>query len=464
MPRRALLLALALCAALWAGACPGRGERRPNLLFLAIDTLRADRLGCQGNPRGLTPNLDALAAGGVRFADARAHAPWTLPSFATIFSGLLPPQHGAGGYADHYFGLRSEVRTWPECFAEAGYRTAAIVNVDFLGSEFGLLQGFDERDARFSEDNARGRDARATTDAALAFLDRRDAQPFALFVHYFDAHAEYRPPAEYRARFADARDAASEEFRFGSREQIAAWRSGAAAPDPDGVARAEKLYDGEVAFVDAQIGRLLGGLRAAGLEGQTLVVLTADHGEEFLDHGGVEHGHSLHQELLHVPLLVSWPGRLAPQVESRPVGLVGLARTLCRLCGVEPAAAFSRADVLLEPDASARLEAGFAFGNFWGNPWTGLCDGEWSWISVPVAGAPDAQRLYDRRLDPREQRDLHVEQPAQAARLRAGVEELRARAQRENWRNGPPARLSDETLRRIRETGYGGETRQGDRK
>ena len=467
MSRRALILALACGCALVAGACPGREERHPNLLFVAIDTLRADRLGCQGNPRGLTPNIDALARGGLRFDEARAHAPWTLPSFATIFSGLLPPQHGAGGYADHYFGLRAQTRTWPECFAAAGYRTAAIVNVDFLSADFGVTQGFETLDARFTEDNARGRDARATTDAALAQLAQlaqKHSAPLALFVHYFDAHAEYRPPAEFRERFADPRDRASDAFRFGSREQISAWRSGSAAPDPDGVARAEKLYDGEVAYVDAQVGRLLEGLRAAGLERDTLVVLTADHGEEFLDHGGVEHGHSLHEELLHVPLILSWPGEIAPAVETRAVGLVGLARTLCRLCAVEPDPGFSKLDLLRAPEAQTELEAGFAFGNFWGAPLTALREDGWCWISRPVKGAKDQVLLYDLRADPREQHELLAQHPEQAARLSARVEELRARAQRENWRNGPPAGLSAETLQRIRDTGYGGEIRKDERK
>ena len=460
MARRVLLLLLALGAAALAASCPGQRARGPNLLFVAIDTLRADRLGCQGNPRGLTPHLDALAASGVRFSEARAHAPWTLPSFATIFSGQLPPQHGAGGYADHYFGLRSELRTWPECFRDAGYDTSAIVNVDFLSAEFGLAQGFDALDARFSEDNARGRDARATTDAALARLSAPHERPFALFVHYFDAHAEYRPPAEFRARFADARDAASDAFRFGSREQIVAWRTGAQALDPDGVARAEKLYDAEVAYVDAEVGRLLAGLRAAGLERDTLVVLTADHGEEFLDHGGIEHGHTLHEELLHVPLVLAWPGKLAPAVETRAVGLVGLARTLCRLCSVEPDPTFAASDLLLAPRPELATEEGFAYGNFWGAPWTALRLGGWCWIANPVKNAPERERLYELASDPLEQHDVLAQNAERARELRARVEELRRRATREGWRNGPAARLSDSTLQRIRDTGYGGEVRE----
>ncbi|MBK7641931.1 MAG: sulfatase-like hydrolase/transferase [Planctomycetes bacterium] len=457
MPRRALLLVLLACL---FGACPASRPRHPNLLFVAIDTLRADRLGCQGNPRGLTPNIDALAAGGLRFAQARAHAPWTLPSFGTIFSGELPPEHGAGGVADHYFALRSEVRTWPECFRDAGYATAAIVNVDFLSSAFGVTQGFDALDARFSEDNARGRDARATTDAALARLEARGSAPFALFVHYFDAHAEYRPPQPFRRRFADPRDTDSEAFRFGTREQISAWRSAGTPPDRDGVERAEKLYDGEVAYVDAEIGRLLEGLRAAGLERDTLVVLTADHGEEFLDHGGIEHGHTLHEELLHVPLVLSWPGVLAARVETRPVGLVGLARSLCRLCEVEPAAGFSKAELLAEPGPRELLEEGFSFGNFWGLPWTALREDGWCWISIPRKGAPERVELYDLRSDPLEQQDLAAQRPEQAARMAARVEELRTRAREENWRMGPPAQLGEEALQRIRDTGYGGESRE----
>lgn len=458
---RASLTALLLLVLPWASSCPGPGPRRPNVLFVAIDTLRADRLGCQGNARGLTPSMDALARGGLRFSSARAHAPWTLPSFATIFSGELPPQHGAGGYADHYFGLRHEIRTWPDCFRAAGYDTAAIVNVDFLGSAFGVTQGFERLDARFTEDNTRCRDAQVTTDTALGFLREEHAAPFLLFVHYFDAHAEYRPPQPWRERFADPRDAAPDSLRFGSREQISAWRSGTAAPDRDEVARAEKLYDAEVAFVDAQVGRLLDGLRAAGHERDTLVVLTADHGEEFLDHGGVEHGHTLHEELLHVPLILSWPGTLAPGVESRPAGLIGLARALCRLCDVAPAPGFSSVDLLLEPQGASATEAGVSYGNFWGAPWTALRLDGWCWISHPSKNAPDSVELYDLRNDPAEAHDVAAQQPQELARLAAQVEELRARARKEGWRPGPLASLPEEMLRRIRESGYGGERREG---
>lgn len=456
MPLAALLLAALLT--LLASGCD-RAAARPNVLFLAIDTLRADRLGCQGNPRGLTPNLDRLAAGGVRFARAYAHAPWTLPSFATIFSGRVPPQHGAGGYADHYQALRAEITTWPECFERAGYDTAAIVNVDFLSQPFGVTQGFRSLDERFSLDNARSRDARSTTDAALAWLGREHRAPFLLFVHYFDPHAEYRPPQPWRARCADPRDAGDDALRFGSREQVVAWRTGQAQAAPEEVARAEKLYDGEVAYVDDEIGRLLAALHELpGLE-NTLVVLTADHGEEFLEHGGVEHGHSLHEELLHVPLVLAWPGHLAPAVQTRSTGLVALARTLCRLCSVEPDAGFAELDLFEAPRGRDADLAGFAWGNFWGAPWEALRDDDEAWMRVPAKSGAGTTRFYDLRSDPREQHDLAADANARMAGCAARVDALRRRGKSEGWREGPPARLSDETLRRLRETGYAGQSR-----
>ncbi len=450
---------LLLLAALVA-ACP-RAPARPNVLVLAVDTLRADRLGCQGNPRGLTPNLDRLAGGGVRFARAHAHAPWTLPSFATILSGELPPQHGAGGYADHYTGLRSEITTWPECFERAGYDTAAVVNVDFLSTPFGLTQGFATLDERFTLDNARARDAHATTEAALDFLRRPRASPFLLFVHYFDPHAEYRPPQPWRERFADPRDAHEPNLVFGSREQVVAWRTGQSAAAPEDVARAEKLYDGEVAYVDDEIGRLCAALRTLPGGENTLIVLVADHGEEFLEHGSVEHGHSLHEELLHVPLLLSWPGHLEPRVEERPVGLVALARTLCRLCGVDPDPGFAELDLFEEPRGRDADAAGFSYGNFWGAPWEALRSGDRAWMRIPQSAGASLVRFYDTSADPREQHDLSAERSAEAAGFAERVEALRQRARTEGWRAGPPARLSEETLQRLRDTGYAGEHAEG---
>ncbi len=424
--------------------------KQPNLLFIAVDTLRADRAH---DPR-LMPRVAELSRSGLVYEQAFSHAPWTLPSFATMFTGQLPPQHGAGGVANQYFGLRTEITTLAERLRDSGFQTAAIVNVDFLGPDFGVCQGFEEIDARFTLDNRTLRDARGTTDAALAWLEAREDMPFFLLVHYFDPHAEYTPPEPFRSQHADARDLAPDAKPLGTREQIVAWKSGREPLTEDLALRASRLYDGEIAYTDSEIGRLLDKLRGQGLLENTLIVFTSDHGEEFLEHGGFEHGHSLYDELVHVPLILHWPARLAPARHSAAVGHVQLARTICELLAVTPASSFA-APSLLESTAT-RPEL-YGYGNFWGAPWESMRDDRRKWLGIPVKGAPAREELYDWRADPRERDNLLPSQPAAAEELRRRVLEVHERAAREQWRSGPPARLDPATLQRLQNTGYVGE-------
>ncbi len=292
----------------------------PNVVLIAVDTLRADRLGCYGGIRELSPRIDEIARQGARFANAFSHAPWTLPAFASILTSRTPPAHGAGGKLGDFRGLAAGIPTLPEQFRAAGYATAAVVNVDFLARPFGVARGFERLDARAFEDNENVRGAGPTTDAALAWIRDRRRGAFFLMVHYFDPHAEYRPPQPFRRRFASPVDQTDETFRFGTRSQVVEHRLRGTPLARDEVERAEKLYDGEVASVDQEIGRLLDGLSGLGIDESTLVVLTADHGEEFLDHGDWEHGHTLYDELVHVPLLLRQKGRISPRRVDAAVG------------------------------------------------------------------------------------------------------------------------------------------------
>lgn len=423
-----------------------------NVLFIAVDTLRVDRF----QRAEVMPELQALAAQSLQFEQAFAHAPWTLPSFATLFSGQIPPQHGAGGVADRYFGLRSEIQTWPEVLRDAGWNTAAIVNVDFLAEEFGATQGFEYLDARFSLDNHLHRDARATSDAALAWIREQPEGPFALFVHYFDPHAEYAPPSPWRERFADPRDADPTAKGLGTREEVVAWRTGKVPLTADLSQRAQRLYDGEVAYTDAQIGRLLRELRQMGKLNNTLIVFTSDHGEEFLDHGGFEHGHTLYDELLHVPLVLSLEGKWPGQRIERAVAHVQLARTICEVVGVPAPPSFAGPS-LLSPTSTLDPLLGHAYGNFWGMPWEAQRDSTHKWIRIPTAKNTAREELYEWSVDAHEQRDVQLQAPSALERLREFNRQLHERAAREQWRNGPPARVSEETLQRLRNTGYVGE-------
>jgi len=448
-----LFLRLCCFAVLLLGCGCSQPPARPNLLFIAVDTLRADRAA---DPR-LMPRVARLAREGVVFEQAFAHAPWTLPSFASMFSGQLPPQHGAGGVANQYFGLRAETVTLAEQLRDAGWSTAAIVNVDFLGPDFGVCQGFEHLDAQFALSNRSLRDARGTTDAARAWLDQHADSPFAMFVHYFDPHAEYAPPEPFRSQHADPRDCGPGAPPIGTREQIVAWKSGRERLTPELAERAARLYDGEIAYTDSEIGRLLDDLGERGLLENTLVVFTSDHGEEFLEHGGFEHGHTLYDELLHVPLLLHWPARLKPERRSNAVGHVRLARTLCELLGAEPAAAFAAPGLLENSTGGENPALLHAYGNFWGAPWEAQRDQSRKWIAIPQKGLGAREELYDYRADPREQRNLLPGGADSAEPLRRAQRELHERAAREQWRPGPPARLAPETLKRLQNTGYAGE-------
>jgi len=451
----ALLPALSAVPLLAACARPGRSAtpERPNVLLVAVDTLRADRIGAYGGNPDLCPRIDRLAREGVLFAHAFSHAPWTLPAFASLMTSLPPPAHGAGGQVDDFHGLPPGIPTLAERFQAEGYATGAIVNVDFLARPFGVTRGFAHLDVRAYEDNDNLRPAGATTDAALAYLREHRDGAFFLMVHYFDPHAEYRPPPAFRRRFAAPEDREDDRFRFGTRRQVVERRSGRLELRAPDIERAEKLYDGEAAYVDEQVGRLLDALAELSLATRTLVVFTADHGEEFLDHGDWEHGHTLYDELLRSPLLVRQEGRLLPRRVEAAVGHVDVAPTILALCGLEACATFQGRDLSSairgENLPPARL---LAFGNFWGPPLASLREGEYQLIL-----APDGRRqLYRWTSDPEERLDLAAGEVHLADELQAKLERARIDAAAAGRGPGPRVRLSSEEIRRLSAVGYSG--------
>jgi arylsulfatase A-like enzyme len=293
---------------------------------VVVDTLRADRLGCYGAERDTSPSLDALARGGVRFERAYATAPWTKPAVASMFTGLYPAAHGAGRVKN---ALPEGARTLAEILREAGYRSAGVVSHDVVRAVNGFAQGFD----RYLESEAGGHDHVSTpgvTEQALAELADLAAgdAPFFLFVHYFDPHYNYKrhPGVGFAAERAGRLD--------GSQPLVSLRRWGEDLSDAE-LGFLRDLYDEEIRFTDAGIGRLLEGLERSGRGGNTYVVATADHGEAFLEHGWLGHTRSLYDVLLRVPLLVRGPG-LDPRVVEEPVSLVGLLPTVLDLLGVEP--------------------------------------------------------------------------------------------------------------------------------
>jgi len=399
-----------------AGAA--RAAAPPNLVLLTLDTTRADHLGAWGWPYAHTPNLDALAARGTRFVRCDTAAPITLVSHATLLSGLFPPRHGVRDNGT--FVLPDRVETVARRLAARGYDTAAVVSAVVLARRQGLGRGFRIYDDDLGTGYAQGtlvseRPAEQTTAAALAVLGGLKP-PFFLWVHYFDPHEEYRPPT----RFADA------------------------ARGP------HRLYDGEIAYMDEQIGALLRKLPAA-----TDVVAVGDHGEMLGEHGELTHGLLLYQAVRRVPLILAGPGIPAGAVRHALVRTVDVTPTLLTLAGAPPAAGLDGQSLLPLPDERAdRSTYSESFLPFFAYKWyplRALGSGRLLYLLAPRPG------LYAEDGPGAEARDLAAAQPAAAARLRgelAGF--LRARGEGLEPAVHADNVLSAEQRRQLASLGYSG--------
>jgi arylsulfatase A-like enzyme len=308
---------------------------KPNVLVLSIDALRADHLGCYGYARPTSPNLDALAGRGVLFERAISTAPWTLPSYGTLFTGLEPEHHRAGVSTAReaafgtnrdvrngdYEALNSECATLAGLLAERGYSTAGFVSNPFLDPLTRIDRGFGAWTQYLNR-------AEAGVDLAESWIGAQGQTPWFLFLHLFDPHGPYAPPPPFDERFA-GRAFTSVPNYPPTLEDLRAVEPGAAT---------KKLlvdfYDGEIAYVDAQVARLLAFLDARGLTENTLIVLHSDHGEEFWEHGSCEHGLTLFEETLRVPLAFVMPGRLRPGLRvAQRTSTVDVFATILELVG-----------------------------------------------------------------------------------------------------------------------------------
>ncbi|MBM3987779.1 MAG: hypothetical protein FJ294_07470 [Planctomycetes bacterium] len=370
-PHAAMLGGLALIA-LVAFAAPERrvpevsSAGQTDVLLVSIDTLRADALGCYGNARARTPTIDALAAEGVLFEDATAQANTTVPSHVTMLSGLYPIEHGA---VSNGRGISTRARTLGDLLARTHHTGAFVSGFTLVDESCGLAPRFDWYDdqllawrwlprsverlhlvgalIRFVErrgfDIRRAdRPAEETVDAALEWLGSRGDEPLFTFVHLYDPHAPYAPPPEF-ARLHDPSYGGPHnwyELDAAARERL--------VQDPAQVERMRSLYAGEVSYADAQLARLLEGLRAAGRLERTLVILASDHGEGLGSHGyWFDHGTFLFDEELHVPLVLRLPkAAQAGRRVKEQVRLLDVAPTVLDVLGLQPATPLSGASLL----------------------------------------------------------------------------------------------------------------------
>jgi choline-sulfatase len=418
MKNSRIRFAFLLCAvvALFCGGKP----RALNVIIIAVDTLRADHLGCYGYSRDTSPNIDKLAASGVLCERCTSSAPWTLPSFSTVFTSLYPTQHGAETV---HSTLRETVPTLAGILKEHGYATGAVVNAPALKPAYGVDRGFDHYHMTPEE----GREADGTTRDALKWLDAIGHGPFFAFVHYFDPHLSYSPPRPYDKMFTGDYDGPiGYSFNLEGfsrvRDSMFVQMRGLTQADWH---RIVGLYDGEIAFTDTAIADLLTGLDERDLRENTLIVFLSDHGEEFFEHGGFEHGHSLYEELIHVPLFFSLEGRLPEHARlSRPVRLIDVAPTILDFLGIEAPPGFEGVSIrpLLEGKGQPQdpgdnlLPPGVAYAEALMHGRERKCVMAYPWKLVYEMGTEERD-LFNLEEDPSEVTDAAEVQPDRTAHL-----------------------------------------------
>jgi arylsulfatase A-like enzyme len=385
-------------------ACGGSGGTARSAVLLVIDTCRYDEIG-RITPAGpVTPNIDRFAATASAFSGCTAPAPWTLPSVASLLTAVYPTAHGALGRYPNFARLRPEVRTAAELLTGAGFETGAYVNVAFLDPILGLGRGFASYDYAAGA-NRKSRSASETVDEAIRWIDRHRAERFFLFVHFFDPHMDYDPPEPFRSRFL-AGYAGSMKPPFAGAER---WKK--ERPITMEVRDfARSLYRGEIAAVDEACGLLLTHLETAGLAKETVVAIVSDHGEEFWDHGAFEHGHSLYEEVIHVPCLIRSPGAKGPRRIDARVSLVDVIPTLFELLDIPAESAWQGESLvpLLEGKPPKGPRYRYSESLLYGYEWKAVVGDRYkfSWDEER-----DKMALFDLGVDPGEKRDLSKERP-----------------------------------------------------
>jgi arylsulfatase A-like enzyme/Tfp pilus assembly protein PilF len=404
-----------------------QGVDRPNVVLITLDTTRADRLGCYGYAQARTPKLDALARRGVLFSQAASTSPLTQPAHSSIMTGMYPTHHGVRVNGNTALG--QEQKTIAEALSEKGYDTGAFLGAFVLDGRWGLNQGFGVYDDRFDLEKHKHLDlgsvqrpADKVVDAALAWLETRHGSPFLAWIHLYDPHTPYEPPEPLFSEYG-----------------------------PRGLTA---LYDGEIAFIDQQVGRVVSWLQARALDQRTIVVVIGDHGEGLGSHGEGTHGYFVYDYAQRVPFVVATPFTelQGVRVDSQ-VSAVDVFPTVMALAGIDSVEVQGRSllPVMFDPREE---ETTWAYGESM-TPnlqfgWSSLHFLRSSRYKVIKAPRPE---LYDLSVDPEEQTNVYEQRRAVARDLLAKLDQLMERTGR-----GAPApeaaNLDQETLERLSALGY----------
>jgi arylsulfatase A-like enzyme/cytochrome c-type biogenesis protein CcmH/NrfG len=417
-------LIVAILLYLWwsSGIHPFRGNTSSyNVLLITADTTRADRLGCYGFTGIRTPIIDGLADVGILFENAYTPAVMTLPAHASIMSGLLPPEHGVR--MNGTVNLRPEVETLAEALRAAGYKTGAMVSAAVLDSMFGLDQGFEHYDDNLPESGPHDvffaqRPAGAVTDLALAWLNTAREGRWFLWAHYFDPHSPYRPPSPFREQ-------------YGSRS-----------------------YEGEIAYMDSEIGRLLAGVGEMGAADRTIVVFVGDHGEGRGDHGEMSHGVFVYDETSRTPMIVTVPGFVnGPRRVPSVVRTTDIMPTILDLLRLPSRAGLSGTSLwplmagrAEELELEAYIESAASPLMYGWSPLAALRSGPWKYIHAP---SPELYNLID---DPGERKNLIASESATVSQMRERLRDLLSEVRPVRGEAG--VALSPEKEAQLRSLGY----------
>lgn len=458
IPCLLLLLAGAGCRT----EAPGpRPLTNPPIVVIGLDTVRGDHLRVAGMEGIETPHLDALAADGVYFARCQSTAPWTGPSFASLYTGLLPYRHGFIG--GNYAGLDSSLTTMAEILRGEGYVTGGFVAVKWLTRKFGMAQGLREHQAYYLGRD--GSEAREVTSKGQRFAGRHHDEPFFLFLHYYDAHAPYEPPQPFDRYYYGGDERAPggllldvvlserNDLPLEKRESgMYDWLEGITDWEyPD------RQYAAEITFVDDQVGQVIADLKKRGLYHQALIVAVGDHGEHLTEHD-IYYTHALpYEETLHVPLIIKWPGReFAGTRVDRRVSITDVLPTVLAATGRPVPAGLDGVDLhglAHDPraDYAGSLVAEHGGPRLWHKT---LTEGEWKLFLTAEQGEI-TRRLFHLGEDPGELLDVARDHPERVAAMTRRLWEICGGP--EKLVDRPPVgtdKIDEKTREQLRSLGY----------
>ena len=394
---------------------------RVNVILITVDTVRADHLGCYGARQVMTPTVDGLAHDGVVFERAIAQVPLTWPSHAVILTGTYPFQNGVQDFTGQP--LAPRFRSVAQSFKQNGYATGAVVSSFVLDRSWGLARGFDHYDDSFSAESFATKEiglvdrrASESVDRALEWLRKTPGGPFFLWLHLYDPHSPYDPPEPYRTDYHD------------------------------------HPYDGEIAYADHELGRLIEFLKQRHLYDSALIVFLSDHGESLGEHGEDEHGFFVYDSTVHIPLIVKPPAGsgIRPGRVTAPVEAIAVAPTMLSLARVKDTIGkqFSSPGLFeRNEERAAYSETFYPFSSFGWSPLHALQTNRYHYIDAPEP------ELYDLQADPAESHNLAAEQKATVDVLRHNLQDLLRQNPFTPTQNGSSA-LSPETVEKLRALGY----------